>query len=411
VRKILVLLALGLLVLAASCETLNVGGSGPVTGVTFETFSISPATGLFAGDTVTATITFTDPGTGPYTLSFNMGNGADPNTGTIVNASSPFSQTFTLSNPAGGTFTASATITDSNNVSDTISASYTYGPQQNAAPTIESVVDNGDGTVTVTTADADGDDVTVTLSGVAGGTADPLTGTVSGGNGSFTFSVSPEDFLAGGTITGNIEATDAAHGAGDGATDSFSASADGIVLAADTLYAIPLKSSAASGEAVRIVVATGVPASPFQFMNGVRVTAPAGFTYVDDSFDIGTFVPGTDFDQVDGIWTAVNPGSFLTAPDSFIVETVGLADPDSTGATGRTGIDFNVTPLGGSDVTSASGPLFSFEATFGNGANQLAFQEVGGVNRTYYTDSNAAPEHFWSDIDNDNGVANTVTVN
>jgi hypothetical protein len=408
VRKIHVLLALGLLALAASCETLNVGGGGPVTGPVFTSFTISPSSGLFAGDTVTATATFEDPGTGPYTVTFDMGGGTTPNTGTITNATNPVSQQFVLSNNAGGTFTATVRITDSNGAFDERTITYTYGPVQNARPSITSVtVDNDACTFTVTTTDPEGDDVTLTTSGITGGTLNAATGTVTGGNGTFTFTAAPTDFLLGGTVAGTVVASDAG-GDSTGAASTFSVVCAGITLAPDTLYAIPLSSTAAAGEAVTIVVASGVPANPFQFMNGVRVTAPAGFEYVSDSFNVG--VPGGEADDADGIWAAMNPSGFLLPNDNFIVETAGLA-ADATGVAGRTGIDFNVTPLGGSDLTTASGALFNFQGTFAAGTNLLSFQETQGVSRTYYTDSNAAPEFFWGDIDNNNGEPNTVTVN
>jgi len=90
-------------------------------------------------------------------------------------------------------------------------------------------------------------------------------------------------------------------------------------------------------------------------------------------------------------------------PESFIIET------DLGG--GVTGIDFNATPVGGSDRTTDEGALFNFGATFAAGHNTLGFQDVSGVSRTYYTDSNAAPDRFWGDITNSHaGIPNSVEV-
>jgi hypothetical protein len=215
------------------------------------------------------------------------------------------------------------------------------------------------------------------------------------------FHFTADDLLAGGSGTAHFEAECTTWG-GLRNTVSANVVVGGITLAADTLYAIPLQGSAALGEPVRIVVATGVPANPFQFMNGCRVTAPTGFDYEQNSFNIG--VPGGQRWDVDGFWAGMNPGGgFLLPPNLFIFGT------DLGG--GSVGIDFNVTPLGGSDVTTDSGALFNFEATFAAGTNTLGFQDVGGVSRTYYTDSIAAPDRFWGDITNNHaGIPNSVGV-
>jgi hypothetical protein len=355
-----------------------------------------------AGDDGTFSVTFSG-GTAPYTVAWNFGGGATPNT-TSDSSSSPSTATVNLSNPAGGTFTATVTVTDGDGLSDTATVDYTYAEADNSAPVL-TLTDNGDGTVTAAVTDADNNDVTITATPPAGINVAAATQTVTGGNGSATFSFSAADIFAGGSGDVSFTADD---GAGGTDTETVTLTLGGITLAADTLYAIPMSTSAAAGDPVRILIATGALSNPFQFLNAVRVTAPAGFEYVDDSFNIGAI--GGELDDADGIWTAVNPGSFLTAPDSFIVETTGL-DADATGVAGRTGVDFNVTPLGGSDVTGASGALFNFEAIFSAGANLLSFQETQGVTRTYYTDSNTTPQHLWADLDNDNGAPNTVTAN
>ena len=56
---------------------------------------------------------------------------------------------------------------------------------------------------------------------------------------------------------------------------------------------------------------------------------------------------------VSGIWTAVAPTGFLPVPDSFIQAT------DIGGGLNRW--DFNVSPIGGNDTTTASGILFKYD--------------------------------------------------
>ena len=133
-----------------------------------------------------------------------------------------------------------------------------------------------------------------------------------------------------------------------------------------------------------IVVATGIPANPFQFMNGVGLVVEDGADYAANSFNVGSV--GGAADDVDGIWTDMAPTGFLLAPDNFITKK------DLGGGTGR--IDFNITPLGGSDVTTADGELFNFEMEFSAaGSYTITFQEF-----------------LWGDISN-SAVANTITVN
>jgi hypothetical protein len=359
--------------------------------------TITVPTGLFAQNNGDFSVSWTS-GQAPYTISWNFGGGADPNTVGPVAATSPNSQTVLFNNNAGGTFTVTVTVTDSLGQSGSGSASYTYGVLQNQPPTIDSVTGDGTASITVTASDPDGGNITISVTNPAGLTANQASAVVASG-GSADFSFSADDFFAGGSGTTDITADD-----GAGGTDTASASivAPAIVLAADTLYAIPLVSSAGAADTVTIVVATGVPANPFQFMNGCRVTAPTGFDYVATTFNVG--VPGGGAGDVDGFWSGMNPGGgFLLPPDNFIVGT------DLGG--GSTGIDFNVTPIGGSDVTTDEGALFNFGATFSAGTNTLGFQDVSGVSRTYYTDSNAAPDRFWGDITNNHaGIPNSVDV-
>jgi hypothetical protein len=183
----------------------------------------------------------------------------------------------------------------------------------------------------------------------------------------------------------------------------------------DTLYAYPVERHVQPSEPVTIVVASGRPANPFQYMTGVRVTVPqeAGFHYVKNSFNVGA--PGGAADDPDGFWAAMefDPGSateqtrgmnFLLAPDKFYTVV-------DAGA-GLSGLDFNVTPLGGNDTQAAWGPLFNFQATFDYaGRWQLTFQQTNVVNRVYYQDHNQSPDYYWGDVSNNHvGIANSVTV-
>jgi hypothetical protein len=171
-------------------------------------------------------------------------------------------------------------------------------------------------------------------------------------------------------------------------------------LEPDTLYAQATVATAAVGAEVTVVVYTGVPAHPFEFMNGCGLTMEADAEKVAGSFNTG--VPGGQPDASDGFWAAMDPADgFLLAPDNFILAT------DIGG--GRERWDFNVTPIGGSDVTASEGALFNYKFTFGTaGVKTFGFQEFSGVNRTYYSDSTST-QYFWGD--STNVSAPSVTVN
>lgn len=172
----------------------------------------------------------------------------------------------------------------------------------------------------------------------------------------------------------------------------------------DALYAIPQQTTAAAGEAVRIVVASGTPIHEFQYMNGVRVTFSAGEpSFVPGSYNVGGV--GGAADDPDGIWASVNPDDFLLPTDYM------LSFKSYDSANGSWAMDFNVTPIGGNPASGANGELFNFEVVFAQaGTVRLGFRQFEDVKRTYYSDSSSV-EYYWSNIGNDHpGVANTVVV-
>ena len=399
-KKLFVLVAVALLIAAVSCDTKNVGGNLPtwgpiITGVNF------PAAMNGAAD-ATWTVSFTS-GTAPYTISMNLGGGATNNVPAGTPAVSPFTQVFTMVNASttdNATYTYTVTVTDSRGFSGTATGSFTVGPMLNQAPVIDSAIyTEGTRTLAVTVSDPDdGETLTVNIAGVdapisvdAASKAAAATGPLVA---NFVFSSSDPFADASDSVDVTVNDGDA-----DSAVTAVTITVPGIVLAADTLYAIPLNTSVATGENCLVVVATGDPANPFQYVNGVGLTI-ASDADKTDSFNIG--VPGGGAGDVDGFWTTMNPGGgFLLPPFNFIVAT------DIGGGLERW--DFNVTPIGGADVAAGEGALFNFTFTFGSaGTKTFGFQEVSGVKRTYYSDG-ASTEYFWGDITN--ATAPTVSVN
>lgn len=378
------------------CDTLNSGGNLPDWGPVL-TLGPGPTASMYsAGSNFTWQASWSG-GTPPYVVTWQFGPDFDPPSATVSTSAGEDSQVVSLSNFAGASGSISLQVTDASGLTGTGMENYSYGYGE--TPRVYLTISGGEGTtdITVQADDTSGDDITITATPPVGFTVSGPQTVPSGSAAIFHFIA--DDLLAGGTGTAYF---DGDNGRGGTAQVSAIVTQSPIVLAADTLYAIPLQGSAAAGEPVRIVVATGVPANPFQFMNGCRVTAPTGFTYVANSLNLGN--PGGGAGDADGFWAGMNPGGGLTLPpDGFIREF------DLGG--GQTGISFNVTPLGGSDQTTASGALFMFEATFAAGSNRLGFQEAtGAVKRTFYSDG-ALTEYFWGDISNNHaGVPNSVDV-
>jgi hypothetical protein len=196
-----------------------------------------------------------------------------------------------------------------------------------------------------------------------------------------------------------------------GIANSVVITAGNPAYAADSLYAEPQQAVVNVGDPVMVLVTTGALSNPFQYMAGVGLTIETDADFVRKSFQFGAL--GGDFvdydngntwtGPADGIWSAVNPGTFLVAPDSSIVSS------DIGG--GRERWDFSITPLGGADTQHAGGALFNAQFTFtAPGQKTFGFQAVSGVKRTYYSDSGS--EYDWASIANDgmDGHPNSVIV-
>ena len=402
------LCAVAALIILAGCGPKNVGNRplptrGPVVTV------IVPAN-MNGGWSSIWGFSWTDS-IPPYTISIDMGGGAMPNEVLQADVTSPFSYSFTMLSPSmtdSASYTVTVTVIGGAGLGRptefayTVSFGHPLGP-----PSIDDVTfDNG--ILRVYVSDPDGDRVWVTLQVPTGlsigpGATQPAVRsfTVEAVEGVAEFRLWTTNLFAG--YSGNvtiIAMTEDEYWWSDSV--EFYVPIPGIPLAPDTIYAIPLSGASSVGANVGIVVVTGVPANPFQFMNGVGLTVNDDADYVSGTFNAGAV--GGAAGDIDGIWSAINPaGGILLAPDSFIVAT------DIGG--GRERWDFNLTPIGGSDQTTASGELFNFEFTFSAaGTKTLGFQAITGiVSRTYYTDSNAVPYNYWGTLHADETGALNVT--
>jgi hypothetical protein len=408
VKKLIALAALALVAFAASCDTENVGNDPRFFTVNITGITPADPAGLFGSEGFTATAAVTG-GSAPYTYSWDFGGASTPSPSVSpAGATTMITQTF-VALAAQTNFTISVTATDGNGVTSTATQQITVGATRNILPTIDSAVyDAAARTLTVTVSDTDnGETLTVAATPSAGLAVDAAT-KVAAATGPLTavFNVTATDFIAGATGTIAVSVTDS-HGGVTNLAQDVAVNIPAVTVPADTLVALPTSGSAATGADVQVIIITGVPANPFQYMVGAGLTIESDATYVANSFDVGAAdaTPDTGaVNPVDGIWAAMNPGGgFLLAPDNFIQST------DIGG--GRERWDFNITPLGGSNLTTDEGVLFNAKFKFSAACTKtFGFQDVSGVKRTYYADD--AAEYFWGNIANDGSVGpNSVTIN
>ncbi|MBN2082180.1 hypothetical protein JW859_08220 [bacterium] len=396
-KKLFVLVAALVLILAASCDTKNIGTGGPLMG---PQVTVTVPTGMFGAQDATWTVTWTDS-TAPYAITMNMGGGTTANV-PATTATSPFTQVFTMVNASqtdDATYTYTVTVTDGNGNAGTATATYTVGPLQNQDPTIDSVTYTAP-TLTVNVSDPDaGDTLTVTVTEPTGLAADTTSRVASQVSGSAAFTWSATDIIAGGSGDTTITVDD-----GNGGTDSTSQTIAiaAIVIPAGALAAVPATTAATTADTVTIVVIAGDFSNNFQYMNGAGVTVESGGAYVDGTLNVGA--PGGEQKFVDGVWAGMSsaPNSFLL-PDDFMIQENAIDG-------GLVRIDFNVTPIGGANVTSG-GALFNFGMSFGAaGTYTLGFEEFRDVKRTYFSDTDST-EYYWDDITNNyTDVPNSITV-
>jgi len=404
VKKLFVLVAAVVLVMAASCDTLNLGndrepGRGPV----IEGAAVTSATTMNGGEPGTLTVPWTS-GTAPFTIAITINGVTVVPAGTAA-GTSPYTFDFTLEEGTDIPWTVA--MLDANGQGGDANGTYTAGPVLNARPTIDNVAVAG-AVVTVTVADVEGDDVTVTASDIAGMTLATGSVVVAGGNGDAVFTFTNDDPMVDVTGTTNIEAQDTEH-TDMPATDTATVSIDALELlpTEGQIGAHLMSGTAAVGDTVTVLVVAGdFPAgAAFNYMNGVGVTVTDGGDYVDDTFNVGS-IGGAQKD-VDGIWADMAPApSTFFVPENFMMKATDVAADGSLDFMG-----FNITPIGAGEVTGG-GDLFNFGIAFdAAGTYELGFLEFQDVKRTYYSD-NAAVEYNWPDITNVvTNLNSTITVN
>jgi len=381
----IIILSVAIGLLSAGCRTANVGPAQTIQN----TLAVTVPAGMTGGEDSTWRVTWSG-GTAPYTIEMDMGGGATADVAAGTAATSPFEHDFTM---VVGDFTYTVTVTGSLGTSGTVSGTYTVAGTQ-GTPSIDDVT-YADGVLTVTVSDPDGDEVTVTVTEPAGLVVDATSKVATGGTAVFNWSAT--DPIAGGSGDTTITADDGLGGT-DTATETITIAP--LSVPAGGLAAVPLATTATTADTVTVLVTSGDFSNPFLYMNGVGVTVDSGAAYVDTTLNVGA--PGGAQLDNDGIWATIAPDSFLLPTDFMIQEN------DIGGGLVR--IDFNVTPIGGTE-TSDGGVLFNFGLGFDSaGTYNLGFEEFHDVKRTYYSDSGST-EFNWDDISNDYpGVPHTIEV-
>lgn len=348
---------------------------------------------------------------GPFELDWNFGGAASNEHSTLAVAGTATIDVTLVGLAMATDFTATVTVTDSAGVSQSDSVTFTVGEAQNMSPETEEDFNTGTGSgeprgntdpvftsvehvagnVFVTTEDAEGDYVILKAELLSGDVdlAGPFRETGEGAE----FHLFPQKRNISTDFELRLKAFDIYGGK---AEQLLSGSIEPFSIRPDSIYAMPAANKLFSGEDVLVTVSTGKTANPFQYMNGVTLSCDPGAEYVAKSLDFGSADEQIDsfgpVDPLDGVWAAVNPQGFLRAPDEW--------HRMEGNGTGLDFISFNITPLFGSDTT-AGGDLFNFRLAFNEvGTYRLGFQTVYVVSRTYYQDSTASADFFWSDDSN-----------
>jgi len=386
------------------------GGGGPPTPAVLRITAVDAPDGR-GDETVTWTVAWTG-GTAPYTLSINLGGGAQSDLPAGTAALSPYQADFTLVN--GSFYLAEnhaylVLISDAAGQTAVAQGNYSVEPAEPPHLSINNINYNADSGLLRVTADPDGwGSLSAQLILPAGMLADAgkREMEISGDAAVADFYVYPEDIMAGATGEFAVEVLDPDTDIIEPAKESLAFTVEPIALGEGVLAAIPRRRNIKEDESVLVVIACGdFPADkPFHMMNGVGVTVNYGAEYADGTLNVGAL--GGEGLEPDGIWALVGALSFLIPFGG--VEGLMIQENDIGG--GRVRIDFNVSSIGGGEMTTG-GALLNFELWCKSpGTYTLGFQEFDVVKRTYYSDVDSN-EYNWADISNDYpGAPNSIIV-
>lgn len=348
-------------------------------------------------------------GTEPYTVAWDFGGGAEPDT--VTGTASAMSHTCTVnmlneSLTDDASHTATLTVTDSTGMSGSGTVVYAVGPWDREAPVITSAIYTEPLLTVAVSSGEDGAVLTVNVT-VPEGLAVDAASKIASQTGPLTatFVWHAADMFTGGSGMSTVTVTDE-YGLTD--TTTVEIVAIGVVPLADTIFAVPLQPAVSVNETATIIVVTGPTANPFHYLVGCNVTYPTWVHYVADSEDPG--IPGGGWDVPDGVWGpgGVDTDTFLTGPEPFIFDQ----EKSDFGIDGRHRYETSIVPLGGNDVTGISGALFNFEVEFDQaGTAAFGFIEAQApIDRTYYRDG-SNNDYYWGTLAAGPDGVNTTSIN
>ncbi len=362
-------------------------------------------------------------GVAPYTVQWDLGDGAA--SGTYAESTEALGGTFSAimanATTAALDYTATLMVTSSDSQTMWVSTAYSVAPDR--SPVIGSISFNAEtGVLTiVATSTVPGAALMAAVNEPDGLRADFITKSMSqtsdvSATASFTWEAL--DQLAGGSGDCEVVVVD---GLGRTTKTHVQVAVPPIELLPDTIYAIPQTNHAKVGDVVTVVVATGVPAHPFQYLVGVNVTYPTWVEFTSQSYPRWNYgAPGGAQGDADGIWgengMGLSDGSFLIGPEPFMFP--GWEEKSDFGISERHRMEFYIVPLGGHDITGISGALLNFQVKFDHaGTASFGFIEsTPPIDRTYYRDG-SNNDYYWGTLMagpdgvlNVEGVNNTIVV-
>ncbi|MCB1216133.1 hypothetical protein KDL44_01990 [bacterium] len=326
-------------------------------------------------------------GQAPYTVSWDFDGAAPDELQQIASTGSTSLETVLHVQNQPQTFTIVASLTDAAGSTSREAATFTVQVPENLRPELSQLAFSR-GVLYVRGFDPEGGPLQISANLTQG--AVQLGEAFDLDSRSAKFAVVANDSFRGADFSVEVEIRDDADNlliSGlDGEIPPFSA-------AADSLYASFPGTSGRVNEPVRVDVLTGQTQQSMRFVSGVRLTCTQPAEYVPGSFDVGSVDGNADpVSPADGVWQDIGASTFLIPPESLVVV-------DDQGD-GLLRLDWNITPVGGSEARVA-GMLFSLSLIFPEpGEYRLGFEESNIVSRTYYQDTAAAEQYFWSDSSN-----------
>jgi hypothetical protein len=256
----------------------------------------------------------------------------------------------------------------------------------NTPPTLDAHVEESD-VIAAQGHDAEADNLRIVIVGLTGNVvpqnSHPVWHTYSGGSTQLHFRRANPFQPGTGTVT--IQCLDSGDAAS--APQTLELDCPPVELRPDAIYAFPTKAYVQPGEEVTIIVATGPLTHPLHSVPNVQLALRnlEGLQIDPDSINLGA--PGGGRHGIDGVWTQINPAAVSLTMADPILERGEYDFQDLLR------FNFAVNVQGGSEVVTAGGELFSFNAS-AQYTCFLDFDINAATPTTYYEDAAGVRRHW-----------------